>query len=261
MKFLSGILLALAFTEIGSAQTLQRSTFDPTPGCCCPKNCTCGCKSGEPCRCAKDKKPVAKTLQIGFICIGNGTCYRQRQPQQVQPAPTDPALMAILSQIAANAGKSTTDPAVASALQQLAASNGQLLAYLQSMQARPAPTPASPGTATQPSVIILHSGGATLAIPGSPLMTLPIGGQPLMALPITGSPLMALPVPGTPKQVLPPTGTPGMTLPVAPAPAAPALPAAPPAPTVPAPLPTAPAAPTGFMRYSSAKPIVKALKR
>lgn len=187
---------------------------------CCPKGCCCGCKSGEPCKCALRKKAL-----LNFYI---GTC-RPRNPPQAPAGPTtDPAVIALLQQLVNAQTQPRTDPNTA-LLQQIVAM----------LAARNIAQPTAPPAA---SLIILqpNAPGISLPIGGAPGIALPIAGSPGISLPIGGSPGIALPVPGTPGVTLPPSGAPKIALPIAPLAA-----------------PVAPPAPTGFLRLSRVRADMK----
>jgi hypothetical protein len=128
---------------------------------------------------AQEPRVQRATAQIGLINISP-----RPQGPQGNYVPTDPALLAVL--------------------QQLAQQNQQLLALLASQKNAPAP------------LIVLGAPYQQLPIAGAPRQDLPIQGAPRQDLPIQGAPKQDVPIQGQPRQDLPIQAAPKQQLPVSP---------------------------------------------
>jgi hypothetical protein len=95
-----------------------------------------------------------------------------------------------------------TDPALVALLQQLAQNQQTIIALLQQRPSAPAPAP-------QPLIIM---------VPGGPQQTIPLGAAPRQEIPLGGRPRQDIPLGGAPHQNIPLGTPPQQSIPLGPAP-------------------------------------------
>jgi hypothetical protein len=111
--------------------------------------------------------------------------------------------------------RNRTDPALMALLQQLAQNQQTIIALLQQRMPPPNAAPAQP-----PPLIIMVPGGPQQSIPlgPAPRQEIPLGGSPRQDIPLGAAPQQNIPLGAPPQQNIPLGPSPRQTIPLAPTP-------------------------------------------
>lgn len=131
-------------------------------------------------------------------------------PAQAAAPPTVPACLSC---------RQRTDPALMALLQQLAQNQQTIIALLQQRTPAPGPgaAPAFP-QAQQPLIIMLPAPQQTIPFGGAPRQDIPLGGMPRQDIPFGGLPRQDLPLGAPPRQEIPLGPAPRQIIPLTPTP-------------------------------------------